>query len=393
MSGRQNNKSKKQSKPSVKPPGQKAKKKKNNNNRPGLQNDLRNVNLGTGRLGLGSSSRSSTNKRGQIITEDEYIGEIPGSVVFATTQYACNIGQAGTFPWGNKIASLYEKYDFLSCEFYVKREVSEYATNGQTGKVMLSFDFDASDSAPTSKQQVLDTIPHVDAMPCDPMIRLAIDCAQARKGPAKYVRPGLQPVNTDIKTYDIGNLYVSTSGCANTTAIGELHVRYSCRVEVPVLEAAGGAPNTPLNYFAITSALAGEASAATTTAGALFASATNPLILANGIGATIASTGVVTLPAGVYLVEFSYIASDTTASLTGSGLGLYGSSTIGSYPQSTGTAAFQDGSITGFNYARNAVNPLVWNTAVQGLVLLTSVANTYASGTCVNNGYLKITTL
>jgi len=51
------------------------------------------------------------------------------------------------------------------------------------------------------------------------------------------VRPGAQPANTDLKTYDAGILYVSTQGNANTNVIGELHVRYRCTLKKPVLEA------------------------------------------------------------------------------------------------------------------------------------------------------------
>jgi len=190
-----------------------------------------------GALGLGSGVSGATTRRAQVISEDEYIGEVAGSVGFAVSQYPCNPGQASTFPWGNRIAALYEEYDFEMLEFYYKREVSEFATNGQAGKVILSFDYDASDLAPTSKQQVEDTVPHQDGMPCTPIIRLSIDCARLRKNPAKYVRPGAQPANTDIKTYDCGTLNVSTQGNTNTSTIGELRVRYRCRLSEPVLEA------------------------------------------------------------------------------------------------------------------------------------------------------------
>jgi len=149
-----------------------------------------------------------------------------------------NPGQSTTFPWGSKVAQLYEEYEFEQLEFYYKREVSEFATNGQAGKVILSFDYDAADPTPTTKQQVEDSDPHVDGMPCTPLLRLPIDRVMMRKGDAKFVRPGAQPANTDIKTYDVGNLIVSTQGCTNTTTIGELHVRYRVRFSKPVLEAA-----------------------------------------------------------------------------------------------------------------------------------------------------------
>jgi len=204
-------------------PTKKKKKKKNKNK----SQDLANTQLGTGGLKLSSANRGTTRKH-QYIEEDEYIGEVNGSVAFSTTAYPINPGQSSTFPWACKIAALYEKYRFVSIEFYYRREVSEYATNGQTGKVMLSCDYDASDSAPTSKQQVLDTEPHEDGMPCKDTIVLRLDCDQMQRQDGCYVRPGTQPVNTDIKTYDAGNLYVSTYGNANTSVLGELRVRYKC---------------------------------------------------------------------------------------------------------------------------------------------------------------------
>jgi len=190
-----------------------------------------------GNGGLGSTV---TTRFRQTIEEDEYIGEVAGSVNFATTGYNINPGQSGTFPWGNKIAQLYERYDFDYLEFYLTSEVSAYATQGQTGVVVMSVDYDATDIAPTTKQQVLDTDPHT--KPCLPSvqnpIRLILDCNEMRTSDAKYVRPGAQPANTDLKTYDAGILYVSTQGMANTTNFAQLCVRYRCHLKKPVLEAS-----------------------------------------------------------------------------------------------------------------------------------------------------------
>jgi hypothetical protein len=199
--------------------------------------------LGGQKLGHGGSlslGSTATSRFKQTIEEDEYIAEINGSVGFAATAFNINPGQSGTFPWGNKIAQLYERYDFKFLEFYICSEVSAYAAQGQTGVVMMSCDYDASDAAPTTKQQVLDTNPHT--VPCLPSVErpivLRLDCREMRTSDAKYVRPGSQPANTDLKTYDAGILYVSTQGNANTTNIGELHVRYRCELRKPVLESA-----------------------------------------------------------------------------------------------------------------------------------------------------------
>jgi len=261
--------------------------------------------LGLGPLRLGGGRDSNvTTRRSQVIEEDEYIGEVAGSVAFATTGYACNPGQALVFPWGNKVASLYEEYEFEMLEFYYKREVSEFSTNGQAGKVMLSFDFNAGDPAPLSKQQVEDSVPHSDGMPCTPVVRLPIDCALLRRNPGKFVRAGAQPANTDIKTFDAGRLYVSTFGNANTSTIGELRVRYRVKLIKPVLEFASG-DGGAVHFSSI------AATTADNFAGAELQSGGTPGLL----GIT-AAANVVTLPAGIpgnYMLTLA-VAGATSAS-------------------------------------------------------------------------------
>jgi len=243
---------------------QQAKRQTRNPKRAGRQNSNRAmmpVGPGpSGRIGLQSGrSGNATTRRAQFIEEDEYIQDVNGSTSFATTAFACNPGQAGVFPWGSKVSSLYSEYEFEYLEFYYKREVSEFATNGQAGKVMLSFDYDATDPAPLTKQQVEDSVPHQDGMPCVPLIRLPIDCARLRANLCKFVRPGAQLANTDLKTYDAGNLFVSTYGNTNTSNIGELRVRYRLKLSEPILTAiasSGGAvhfssvASTTANNFA-----------------------------------------------------------------------------------------------------------------------------------------------
>jgi hypothetical protein len=228
--------------------------------------------LGGQKLGHGGSlnlGSTATSRFRQTIEEDEYIAEISGSVGFATTAFNINPGQSGTFPWGNKIAQLYERYDFKFLEFYLCSEVSAYATQGQTGVVILSCDYDASDVAPTTKQQVLDTNPHT--VPCLPSVErpvvLRLDCKEMRTSDAKYVRPGAQPVNTDLKTYDAGILYVTTQGNANTTNIGELHVRYRCELKKPVLEAGINQTNGSVHFSSIAPTTANNFAAAVLQAG------------------------------------------------------------------------------------------------------------------------------
>jgi len=275
--------------------------------------------------------------------------------------------------------------------------VSEYATNGQSGKVMLSFDYDASDAPPSNKQQVLDTIPHADAMPCEPTLSLRINTSEMKSQDGWYVRPGAQPANTDIKTYDCGVLSVSTYGCAATSVIGELRVRYKCTLHVPVLEAVGGPANQAGSYLEVTSALAGETAAATTVWGPQFASATNPVTIANSIQATVSTAGLITLLPGLYKIEFGSTCVGSAASISALGMKLCQVTTANTDPV---VAALGVGAVSQVNEATAAYNgwfvptsTYIWSTTQWGTTLSLQAAATYASGSAINNSYIKITTL
>jgi len=252
----------------------------------------------------------ATTRRAQTICEDEYIGEVTATATgFATVAFPCNPGQSGTFPWGSKIAALYEEYEFTHLEFYYKREVSEYASLGTTGKIILSFDYDASDIAPTSKQQVEDTVPHMDGMPSTPQISLKIDCARLRKNVAKYVRPGAQPANTDIKTYDCGNLYVSQYGLsASSGTLGELRVRYCCKFSEPVLESGVQLQSTGAHWGTTTATTANNFAGMALQAGG---SASLSSVTVSGTSVSFPSAGAAGPYSGSYMAL--YVASAGTS--------------------------------------------------------------------------------
>jgi len=245
-------------------------------------------------------------RRSCVVEEDEFIAEVVGSNSSTTptvASYPVNPGQVTTFPWLSKQAAQWEKYRFEFLEFYYKPEVSGFATEGQSGKVIFSVDYDASDAPPSTKQQAEDTDPHCDAMPYQAMA-LALEPRQMyQSSDAKYVRPGGLPGSSDIKTYDVGNLNVLTQNNGGTNAIGELHVRYRVRFEVPVLESAVTAPaNNQVALF-----VSNGAEVLATGVLKTLALATTST---NGIGA-VNTAGSIVLPAGNYLVDVQVVASDT----------------------------------------------------------------------------------
>lgn len=170
------------------------------------------------------------------ITHKEYIADIKAGLgtptAFNLTQYAINPGQATTFPWLSKIASNYESYIFEKLTFSYQTE----APSSLGGTMVMTVDYDASDAAPTNKQQALTYRSAVRSAPwvnCD-HYSLTEDL---RKSKTNFVRPGLQPGNTDIKTYDVGNLFVISQGVTTASAVlGELYVEYTVNLMTPVYE-------------------------------------------------------------------------------------------------------------------------------------------------------------
>jgi hypothetical protein len=308
------------------------------------------------------------------IEEDEYIADISSTTSFTNTQFPLNPGQVGTFPWLSKIAANWEKYRFNKIEFYYKPEASAYATAGQTGKVILSFDYDAADAAPTSKTMCEDTDPHVDCMPYEECF-LALDTAYINDtNTGKFVRPGGVPGATDIRLYDGGNLNVSTYGTASGGVCGEIRVRYSVTLEKPVLEPATPiANNYSVAHFQTTTT---EAAGATGVASQmLFATS-----VVNGLG-IVNTAGSFALPLGNYMVIYrlQVVASEGTGLTTD--LLRNGSSTVpvGSLctTNSGGTTPFNTGDLSFFIQSSSISNAYT-----------VTVTDTYTTGSATNAGQI-----
>ena len=273
--------------------------------RPRRRNRGRNGNRGGGRDFTGQSgSRGKRGglKRTHILEEDEYIGEVLAANFpnFNVNGYPVNIGQERTFPWGSVVAKNYEKYEFEYLEFYYKKEVSQFATNGTTGKVIMAFDSDAADGAPTNKQTMEDQEPHADCMPSE-NLSLSIPKKMLKGGmiDAHYIRTGGLPGSTDIKTYDVGNFFIATQGTAANGAIGELHVRYRCRLSIPILGTT--VLSAPTNNSV--ASFVSSASEAITSGVDYTVKLANSQT--NGIGA-VNTNGSIVLPVGNYLVDANF---------------------------------------------------------------------------------------
>jgi hypothetical protein len=255
------------------------------------------------------------NRRKCRVEEHEFIYDVVGNgtnfgVVNGGNPFPLNPGQSSTFPWLSKQAAQWERYKIIQMKFEYRREVSEFATAGTIGKVMLSVDLDASDAPPTTKTQVLDTDNRLLAhgMPCENFGMIISGRVFHPTGQPLYIRPGGLPGATDIKTYDVGNLWVSTSGTSdNSTKLGELHVSYVVEFSIPILtpDAVSAPINNSVSQFYMAQATATTSVPVQATwngAGTAFV---------NGLG-IVNTAGSLVPPAGNYVVSTCVRFQDTS---------------------------------------------------------------------------------
>lgn len=169
----------------------------------------------------GRSPRMNTTKEGVIVAHRAFLGPITCESAFTTNYFPCNPAHAQTFPWLSRLASRFDKYRFHRLRF----EYRSVCATSLSGLVMLSFDFDAQDAAPTSKTIASQTTPNSENncwmnntldIPLDPQWR--------------FTRQGTE--TGDVKNFDLGNLWVSTLyGTGATT--GELYVEYVVELAKP----------------------------------------------------------------------------------------------------------------------------------------------------------------
>ncbi len=168
----------------------------------------------------------------------EFLADVNGSVAFASTQFQVNPGLPASFPWLAAVASRYESYRFNELRFLFETQTS----TATAGTVILAPDYDATDAAPTTKQQATSYRSAVRSAAWAPSV-LVCDREDLHKRESYYVRSGSVPANTDVKLYDTANLFVCTQGMSGATAVGELYVEYDVHLMTPQLGdvAAGNA--------------------------------------------------------------------------------------------------------------------------------------------------------
>jgi len=297
------------------------------------------------------------------IVHRELIGSVVGTVNFSTSglgPFSLNPGLSATFPWLSTQAVGWEQYRFNKLNFcYYTRTGSNVP-----GSLMLIPDYDAADSAPISEQiasayeDVSEDVPWKD-IKCN--LRPA---AMHPDGPKKYIRLSGLASNLDIKTYDVGNLFVGTT---DGTAVpwGKLWVEYDVTLYTPQLPSTG---SSTLSFQSYTSA-------APTTANLV--GVTPTLVAGSAALFTVAGSVITFVAPGsffvIYLAVGTTITNSANTVISGSGSFISWFGSAG--PEQTGSAG-PDGTWT------MAVNAVVGTTL--------TFSNTIVDGTNAELSVIRI---
>lgn len=155
-----------------------------------------------------NKSSRQTGRNSTRYRECERVGTVNGSLQFQiVADFACNPGLRDSFPWLASHADLYEKYRIHKLVYRYKN----LKGTGAGGNILMSFDYDTLDAPPTSAIEMCQSTVWTDGAPWRIFeLHVPVDSK------AYYTRPGLIP-GTDLKTYDMGRLFVAAEGSSDST--------------------------------------------------------------------------------------------------------------------------------------------------------------------------------
>jgi len=157
---------------------------------------------------------------------------IDGSVGFSNIVIPVQPGISTTFPWLSNMAGNWENYKFNKIAF---RFVSRSSTSF-TGSVVMAPDYDASDTPPSSYQEMSSFQNAISDAPWKDILCILNPRSTTLVGNSRYIRLGPLSDNEDIKLYDVANLNIAVVGQASAAVVGELWVEYDIWLQIPQLQ-------------------------------------------------------------------------------------------------------------------------------------------------------------
>jgi len=189
-----------------------------------------------------------------VVRHKEFLTEIRGAQNFTVrNEFDLNPGLSTTFPWLSAVAAQYSQYKIRGLVYhYIPTSGNAISgTNAALGSVMIQTSYRATETAPTSKIEMLNEYWSSEAKPSEEFCH-PIEC-DPKENPfnVQYIRTGELPTTENQLMYDLGRTTIAVSGQqADDTMLGDLWVTYEIELKKPVLTSLN---NMSLAGFAGTS--------------------------------------------------------------------------------------------------------------------------------------------
>ena len=170
------------------------------------------------------------------VVHREFITDFSGTTgdIGVVVNQPINPGNYDLFPWLAGIARRFESYRFNKLVF----EFNTMSSSIVSGYVAIVIDYDANDSAPTTKSQAFQYESTVKSAPWQNCYHYSTT-ENLNKRKSYFVQTSISPPTGAVDTYNVGTLF-GLSGQNNATgAIGELWVSYSVNLMTPQLSTLG----------------------------------------------------------------------------------------------------------------------------------------------------------
>lgn len=165
-------------------------------------------------------------KGNTVITHSEFITPISviNSASITVRKFGFNPGVATTFPWLSSFAGNFEKYRIRKLKYHYVPVVGTTVS----GRVAMAFAMDALQPTPTSNQQFFSIQHNNECAVWDEMeLQVGTDNKEY------YVRGSSNVGIADLKTTDMGVLFIATNYSAATATWGEVYVTYEVELITP----------------------------------------------------------------------------------------------------------------------------------------------------------------
>jgi hypothetical protein len=180
-----------------------------------------------------------SNAQTVTIRHKEFVREIKGSTAF-NNEFSLILqpGNGDCFPWLSRIASHFQQYKWKGVIFHYV-PTSGHAINSSNpaiGSVMMQTSYRATDTAPTTKAELLNEYWASEGAPDQSFVH-PIEC-DPKENPfaIHYTRTGDPPAGDTRMMYDLGVTYIATNGMPATgNVVGDLWVTYEVELYKPIV--------------------------------------------------------------------------------------------------------------------------------------------------------------